>query len=68
MPSRRAALSLALLSVPATVFTASGSPASAATTGFQFVDIAGAGGVVLKANVIAPGTAGGASSAGRAWR
>ena len=29
-----------------------------ATTGFRFVDIAGAGGVVLKANVIAPAAAG----------
>jgi predicted acyl esterase len=57
MPSRRAALSLALLSVPATVLTAAGKPASASTSGFRFVDIAGAG-VVLKANVIAPAAAG----------
>ncbi|GAA3217576.1 CocE/NonD family hydrolase [Dactylosporangium siamense] len=69
MAKRRTPLSAVLLAVLAAAILTAASPspataaterteAAAATTGFRFVDITGSGGVVLKANVIAPSAAG----------
>lgn len=71
MAKRRTSLPVCLLSVlaAAVLTTASPTPATAgvpaaaqaatvSTTGFRFVDVTGSGGVVLKANVIAPSAAG----------
>ncbi|MEU0560818.1 CocE/NonD family hydrolase [Dactylosporangium sp. NPDC006015] len=72
MAKRRTSLPVCLLSVLAAAVLTAATPAPAtaapaaataqtaavATTGFRFVDITGAGGVVLKANVIAPSAAG----------
>jgi hypothetical protein len=58
MVPRRSTLLAALVAAVLAVFGLAAPAAAADTTGVRFVDIAGDGGVVLKANVVAPAAAG----------